>query len=96
MAEAVDGLVLVSDAAGADSYWMALLCHAGGVRVPRVEGLAEFIAPYDQATLSCAVEEGRRRYPVNHRAGRDARSLAEVLRHLAGLDEISLTAERHR
>jgi hypothetical protein len=79
------GLVLVSDAAGPDYFWMRTLCSAGGRSSYQIESLAQLIALFDQAKLSAAVAEGRRRYPPTHRAGRDARSLAEVLRLLAGI-----------
>jgi hypothetical protein len=90
LAAAVAGHAVVSDAATADGYWLQMLYAATGRKPPfRIAPLAPLLKDIIAATGDAAAGDIERaaalalqRFPERHRAGPDARRLAEIIRIL--------------
>lgn len=68
-----------------DQYWLEVLCHAAGVKPPfPVHFVGEFMQQrgYTRGQVDAALDEARRRLPLEHAAREDARRLALVVRLL--------------
>ncbi len=90
MSAATRGLRVVSDS-GLDAVWLGVLAEAARRGVPfEVQPVQPVLlelamAPYE---IESAEERATRAFPHRHRAGPDARHLAEVIRMLAGFDRV--------
>lgn len=68
-----------------DEYWLEVLCQAVGAKLPfPVRYLGEFMKKrgYTRPQVVSALEEARRRLPMEHLAREDAKRLALVVRLL--------------
>ncbi|NUB11257.1 hypothetical protein GAY28_00225 [Azospirillum brasilense] len=87
------GRPVVSDAAGAESFWLSVLYAAVGREPPVIiepiqpvlPGLTSSGGLYAAGEIAAAEYEASLGWPERHRAEPDARRLAEVVRILAGV-----------
>jgi hypothetical protein len=97
LTDAVQGRTVVSDYPPADSFWLEALYASAGQKPPfRIGGLAQLLEKLTAASgkqgygqIDEAVNLARKRFPLEHRAGPDARRVAEIIRIVAGKAEPS-------
>lgn len=97
LTDAVQGRTVVSDYPPADSFWLEALYGSAGQKPPfRIGGLTRLLEKLTAASgkqgygqIDEAMKLARQRFPLEHRAGPDARRVAEIIRIVAGKAELS-------